>query len=104
MLQETTREIDTLNADWIVEQEQRYWRRNRIRHIDVLLNDFERLNLADETVVPIDLLGRVQRFFAEEAHALVRRPVRDVAIPEWMEALYEVQDLLMLPMKDALPD
>ena len=78
----------------------RYARRNKIRDIDDMLNQFEMLNLADEHVVPEELLARVGTFVRLEGHPLGERRPDEVAIPDWMEALYDVQDGLMVRYPD----
>jgi hypothetical protein len=100
MIQETCLEIDELAERHETERLQRYARRNRIREIDELLNEFELLNLAEEGEVPQDLTGRVWQFIEGESHPIARRPVQDVRITEWMDALYDVQDTLMLSVDD----
>lgn len=100
MIQETCLQIDRLQLRWQIEREQRYARRNKIRQIDELLNEFEMLNLAEEPDIPRDLAGRVRSFLRVEEHPLTVRSASEVAIAEWMEALYEVQDTLMLTVED----
>src|SRR5258708_5075225 len=100
MIQETCFEITELEVRWQAERESRYARRNKIRYVDELLNEFEMLNLADEGEIPIELRGRVKRFVDAEEHPLALRPSREVPIAEWMEALYDVQDTLMLTVED----
>jgi hypothetical protein len=65
-----------------------------------MLNQFEMLNLADEQVIPIDLRHRVAVFIRAEDHPLCERDPAAVAIPDWMEALYDVQDGLMIRFPD----
>jgi len=100
MIEETCLEIGVLAERHESERLARYARRNRIRYIDELLNEFEMLNLADEGAVPGDLRGRVSRLVFEEEHPLRHRPVEEVRITEWMDALYDVQDSLMLGSDD----
>jgi hypothetical protein len=100
MIEETCLEISQLYERWQTEKEQRYARRNKIRHIDQILNEFEMLNLAEEPQVPTELIGRVKRFVDLEEHPVARRPLDDVAIADWMEALYDIQDGLMLSVED----
>ena len=100
MIEETCLEITQLYERWQSEKEQRYARRNKIRYIDQMLNEFELLNLAEEPVVPVELMGRVKRFVDLEEHPICRRPLREVLIADWMEALYDIQDGLMLTVED----
>ncbi len=81
-------------------QEERYARRNRITAIDALLEEFEQLNLAEEESAPADLLGRAQSLVVMESHPLAERHPREVSIADWMEALYDIQDTLMLPLDE----
>ncbi len=98
MIQETSVEISALRERWHIEREHRYARRNRIRYIDRLLNELEMLNIAEETQMPAELGLRVQREAAEMGHALGNRAPEDLTIAESMEALYELQDRLMLTL------
>ena len=100
MIEETCRVIDELEQHYEAERVARYARRNRIRYIDELLDEFEMLNLAEESVIPLDLKARAATFLAAERHALIERPVDEIEIVDWMEALYDVQDTLMLPFED----
>jgi hypothetical protein len=100
MIQETCLEIEVLSERHERERQQRYARRNRIQQIDELLNEFEMLNLAEENSVPRDLRLRAYRIVAGEAHSVAGRPVDEVRIVEWMDALYDVQDSLMLTVED----
>ena len=100
MIDRTVLQIERLNEHHEREREHRYARRNRIRYIDELLNEFELLNLADEPDVPKELTGKVFQLVAEEEHPIVRRPLRDVPIADWMDALYDLQDTLMLTIED----
>jgi hypothetical protein len=100
MIEETCLEISQLYERWESEKEQRYARRNKIRYIDQILNEFEMLNLAEEPEIPGELMGRVKRFVDQEEHPISRRSLREVLIADWMEALYDIQDGLMLTVED----
>ena len=76
----------------------RYARRNRIRQMDKLLDELEMLNIAEETQLPTDLAFRVQRLATEMDHPLAGRPLEDLSIAESMDALYDLQDGLMLTL------
>lgn len=100
MIQETCRQIGELEVRWMTEREERYARRDKIRYIDELINQFELLNLAEEPVVPPDLTRRVAVLARAEAHPISQRPIAEVTILDWMDALYDVQDTLMIPVED----
>ena len=57
MIQETCVEIGELEARWTSLREARNARRQKIRYIDELIDQFEKLNLADEVEVPYELVG-----------------------------------------------
>lgn len=100
MIQETCSRIEELEDYWTSEIRARHARRNKIREIDDLLNQFEMLNLADEQSIPVELRLRVSAFVRAEEHDLATRRVDEVAIQEWMEALYDIQDGLMVRFPD----
>ena len=54
MLQETCWEIDQLEAHWVAEREARTARRRKIQYIDELLEELEKLNLAEEDVARVE--------------------------------------------------
>src|SRR2546428_3226251 len=88
-----------LREGWHGERDLRYARRNRIRHIDRLLDELEMLNIAEETQLPADLALRVQRLTAEMEHPLGNRAPEDLTIADSMDALYDLQDGLMLTLE-----
>ena len=96
MIRETCLQIDTLAERHEKARQARYARRNRIHLIDELLNEFELLNLAEEPVIPGDLQSKVRRLVVEERHPVSQRPIAEMRILDWMDALYDVQDTLML--------
>ncbi|HET9051985.1 MAG TPA: hypothetical protein VFO60_09790 [Candidatus Dormibacteraeota bacterium] len=96
MIRETCAQIGELAGQHERERQRRYARRNRIHLIDEMLNEFEMLNLADEPRIPGELQAKVRRLVVEERHPLAERPASDVRILDWMDALYDVQDTLML--------
>jgi hypothetical protein len=100
MIQETCLEIEVLSERHERERLERYARRHKIQQIDELLNEFEMLNLADEVAVPSTLRARAARIVVAEQHALALRPPEEVRIVEWMDALYDIQDSLMLTVED----
>ncbi len=100
MIQETCTRIEELEDYWTSEIRARHARRNKIRDIDDMLNQFEMLNLADEQAIPADLRQRVATFIRAEGHPLCEHSPAGVPIPDWMEALYDVQDGLMIRFPD----
>ena len=100
MIKETCLQITQTEEQLAAEQQVRTARRRKIQGIDQLLDEFEKLNLADEYEIPIELKGRVTRLVAHEAHPVALRPSEEVTITDWMEALYDVQDTLMVPFED----
>ena len=76
----------------------RYARRHQIRLIDQVINEFELLNLAGVSAVPGELTRRANGLITgEAANARVMPDGRAVPIADWVSALFEVQDALMLP-------
>lgn len=94
MIQETSAEIGELEQRWVRLRRARDARRQRLHSIDELINEFEKLNLADEREVPTELRGRVLAVIGAERHPLSHRET-SAPIAEWMDALYDVQDSLM---------
>ena len=99
MIQETCVEIGELEARWTSLRDARNARRQKIRYIDELIDQFEKLNLADEVEVPYELVGRAVALVGNEAQLAGRTP-RELMISEWMDALYDVQDSLMFTAED----
>lgn len=97
---ETQRTIHSLIGQNQEETRQRYARRRKIQFIDEIINEFEMLNLAEEDSPPLELIGRAHKVVRKEAHPISERPFHEVPIAEWMEALYDVQDTLMLPLDE----
>jgi hypothetical protein len=100
LIAQTCVTISELEGQAEAERDARYARRNKIRAIDRLIDEFEMLNLADEVDVPHELRHRATRVIAGAAHPLASRPVQEIPIADWMEALYELQNTLMLPGED----
>ena len=96
MINETSVEISHEYQRWQVELESRYARRNKVRHIDRLLNQLELLNLTDSQAMPAELRQQIKSFLDECEHTLSVRPVRELTVANTMEALYEIQDTLLL--------
>ena len=95
MIQETCLEIGELEQRWVRVRQAQNARRKRIHLIDELIEEFEKLNLAEEREVPIELRGRALALISSGSHPLAVRSTDMVTIPEWMDALYDVQDTLM---------
>jgi len=102
MIQETCRQIGELEVRWSNEREERYARRDKLRRIDDMINQFELLNLAEEPIVPMDLTATVANLLRAEGHPVCRRPIQGVSILDWMDALYDVQDTLMIEVDDGI--
>jgi hypothetical protein len=96
LIGETSVEISDLYKRWQVELELRYARRNKIRYIDFLLNELEMLNLAESRALSPDLRREVKIFLDQNEHPLSTKRERDLGIGGCMEALYEIQDTLLL--------
>src|ERR671936_1551594 len=104
MIEQTSVQISALRERWHAKREMRYPVRNRIRHMDKMLDELEMLNIAEETQLPPDLAVRVQRLAAEMDHPLGNRGPEDLAIAESMDALYDLQDGLMLTLEGVEDD
>jgi hypothetical protein len=102
LIQNTCTAISELQERAEADRDVRYARRKKIRAIDQIINDFEMLNLAEEVDVPGELRHRANRFIVAAAHPLVKRSYDQIPIADWMEALYDLQDTLMLPSEDDL--
>jgi hypothetical protein len=102
IIEGTCLEIDELEGRWQAEREARDARRRKIHQIDELIEEFERLNLAEEAEIPLELKGRAVQLVRAEAHPTGLRPAIKLTVAEWMDALYDVQDTLMIPMEDDL--
>lgn len=71
--------------------ELKYARRRRMKHIDLLLNELEMLNLADAEAMPRPLSRAVDQVIADS-----EEPERTVqSILEAMDVLYDIQDSIM---------
>jgi hypothetical protein len=76
-------------------RELKYARRNKMRHIDRLLNELEMLNLADQRVMPRALSVAVDQVLDDaDVEDIVDQRKPDSVI-EAMDLLYEIQDSLM---------
>ena len=100
MIQETCVEIGELEARWTSLREARNARRQKIRYIDELIDQFEKLNLADEVEVPYELVGRAVALVSNDEHLVAGRSPDELVISEWMDVLYDLQDSLMFTSED----
>ncbi|MHB8507497.1 MAG: hypothetical protein ACYDGR_02465 [Candidatus Dormibacteria bacterium] len=96
MLHETSTQIKELHEEWAVEMDSRYARRNKIRYIDRLLNELELHNLEDRTDMNLQLRRRLVTFLGSCKHPLGKRAARDLTVADTMEALYDIQDTLLV--------
>ena len=96
MIRETSLEIDTTLRRDQAEIELRHARRNKVRYIDHLLNELETLNLADHGVMPATLRDEVRGFLTDNGHSPRWSAAHGLTIPDCMEALYDIQDTLLL--------
>jgi len=96
MIRETSLEIGDSYKRWQIELESRYARRNQVHHIDDLLNRLELLNLAEAGVMPDELRLQVKELLDDAEHQLASKRPKDLVIGECMEALYDIQDTLLL--------
>ena len=96
MIGETSLEIGDLYKRWQVELESRYARRNKVHHIDELLNELELLNLAEARMMPDTVRAQVKELLESSEHRLCAKRAKDLTIGESMEALYDIQDTLLL--------
>jgi hypothetical protein len=95
MIEEACAMIERVEERERRSREVKYGRRNRIRYIDMLLNELEMLNLAEESVVPGRLAIELDRLIAESQPVEVGHPPRPESVTEAMDVLYEIQDSLM---------
>ncbi len=96
MIGETSLEIGDLYKRWQVELESRYARRNKVHYIDELLNELELLNLAESRAMPDRIRAQVKELLESAEHQLCAKRTKDLTIGECMEALYDIQDTLLL--------
>ena len=101
VIEETCLEIGELQEHWLAEKRVRTARREKIHRIDELIEEFEKLNLAEEAEVPYELRGRAVAVITAVANGGSSRIAECVAVSDWMDALYDVQDTLMFASDDA---
>jgi predicted metal-dependent TIM-barrel fold hydrolase len=95
MIQEACAAIERVEERERRARELKYGRRNKIRHIDRLLNELEVLNLEDRHEVPERLAVELDRVIKESEIVAVARQPRPETVTEAMDVLYEIQDSLM---------
>jgi hypothetical protein len=95
MIEEACAMIERVEERERRSREVKYGRRNKIRYIDMLLNELEMLNLAEETAVPERLAVELDRVMAESQALEVTSQLRPESVTEAMDVLYEIQDSLM---------
>src|SRR5256712_13678190 len=98
MIEQTSVQISAQRERWQAERELRYARRNRIRHIDRLLDELEMLNIAEQTQLPTDLAFCVQRLAAAMDPPLGSPALEGLPIGESIDSPYDLQDGPMLTL------
>jgi hypothetical protein len=93
MIEEACVAIENVEARDRRLREAKYARRNRMRYIDVLLNELEMLNLAERRELPNRIATAVDRLLVDGEGAGVG--ARPGTVVEAMDLLYEIQDGLM---------
>lgn len=100
MIDRTILLIDRLSEYHEREHVRRYARRNRLRRLDGLLEQFEELNLRDVEEAPRSLAHRVYGLAYEDYHPLLCQPLGAISIAQWMETLFDLQDPLLFYSED----
>jgi hypothetical protein len=96
MIEEACAMIERVEERERRSREVKYGRRNKIRHIDRLLNELEMLNLAEKTEVPERLAIELDQLMSDGAPvAVTRHHPRPDTVTQAMDVLYEIQDGLM---------
>src|SRR2546430_15608692 len=98
MIEETSVQISTLRERWQAERELRYARRNRIRHIDQLLDELEMLNIAEETQLPAELAGRVPRVAGGVGDPVGHRAPGGITVGQSVGAPLDLQGGVMVDL------
>src|ERR1700682_2749939 len=96
MIHETSLESGDLYRRWQAELETRHARRNKVHYIDQLLNELELLNLAEAKTMPDVLRAQVNQLLDTFEHNTYSKLGPDLTIARSMEALYDIQDTLLL--------
>jgi hypothetical protein len=95
MIEEACADIERVEERARRAREVKYGRRNKIRYIDRLLNELEMLNLADQSEVPQQLAGELEKLMAETTLVAAAEQPRLETVSDAMDLLYEIQDSLM---------
>ena len=96
MIKQASRAIEHMTARERRVQRAKYARRNKMHHIDKLLNELEMLNLADQRTMPPVLSVAVNKVIEESPEVTtVLAQAKPGSVMEAMDALYEIQDSLM---------
>jgi hypothetical protein len=98
MIKQASRAIEHMTAREMRVQRAKYARRNKMHHIDRLLNELEMLNLAERRELPQPISGAVARLLADLPGGGVA--CRPGSVIEAMDLLYEIQDGLMFTSPD----
>jgi hypothetical protein len=94
MIKQASRAIEHMTARERRVQRAKYARRNKMHHIDKLLNELEMLNLADQRLPPV-LSVAINKVIEESPEVTVLAQTKPASVMEAMDALYEIQDSLM---------
>jgi hypothetical protein len=95
MIKQASRAIEHMTARERRVQRAKYARRNKMHHIDKLLNELEMLNLADQRLMPPVLSVAINKVIEESPEVTVLAQAKPASVMEAMDALYEIQDSLM---------
>ena len=95
MIKQASRAIEHMTAREMRIQRAKYARRNKMHHIDRLLNELEMLNLADQRQMPPVLSVAINKVIEESPEVTVLAQAKPASVMEAMDALYEIQDSLM---------
>src|SRR2546430_8903571 len=76
-------------------QRAKYARRNKMRYIDKLLNEFEMLNLADQRQIPPVLSVAINKAIEDPPEATVLPQAKPAPAMQPTDALHEIQRSLM---------
>jgi hypothetical protein len=95
MIKQASHAIEHMTAREKRIQRAKYARRNKMHHIDRLLNELEMLNLADQRQMPPVLSVAINKVIEESPEVTVLAQAKPGSVMEAMDALYEIQDSLM---------
>jgi hypothetical protein len=96
MIKQASHAIERVTARERRVQRAKYARRNKMRHIDKLLNELEMLNLADQRLMPPVLSVAISKVIDDSPEVMVvSAQAKPANVMEAMDALYEIQDSLM---------